>query len=546
MDLSHNLTLFESYDIAARSVPDETAIFYFRNRISFAKLSSLIEKWASILQNDFNVKKGDYVLVSLPNIPQTIILFYAINKIGAISNMVHPYTPEEKMQEYYDECRCKVAFLFDKRVYKELKRYKQFEGNIVICEAQTYISSKYRLIYERSNNSIYKALKRNSKFTFFRNFKENEMSSISQPLSDSEVSVLLHSASTTGEAKAIQLSAKSFNFTASRVSEIMCMKPDEFIGKAMISVLPSFHGFGLCMTMHAPLVNRFGVALIPKYSAANVAKMMKTCKCAISICGVPPVFKSLISEPAFVNCGKYLRELRSCFSGGDSLPSNVKEHFDSIMIKNKSKCRLFEGYGLTEALSVCCVNTHRHHKFGSIGYPIKGVTFKILDDQNNEVERGIVGEIAIKCENIMLGYYNNEKATLDTYHDGFLKTGDMGYMDNDDFLYFTSRRKRVIKVNGVAVFPHEIEEVISHIPGVKGVCVIQIPDEFKGHASKAVVVADFKDPEVIMSEVKKHLISWAIPKEVEFVNKLPKTKFNKTDWSKVQQAENKKRGIIEQ
>ena len=538
-----DLSLYRAYENAAQIVGNETAIFYFDTKISFSKLSHYIEKWASILQNDFNIQKGDSVLIALPNIPQTIILFYAVNKIGGICNMVHPYTPKEGIQKYYNESGCKVAFLLDIRVYKELKQYKTFDGNIVICDVHTYFHKYLKWLYDFGNTAMRNTLKRNTKFMFYREFKANDNVSVEIPLTDEDVAVLLHSASTTGIAKTIKLSARSFNFTASRVPEIMCMSEDEFIGKAMISVLPSFHGFGLCMTMHAPLANRFGVVLIPKYSPITVVQMMKKCKCAISLCGVPSVFRTLLNEPSFYNDTHHLRMLRSCFCGGDSLPTNIKEHFDNLMIRRKSPCRLFEGYGLTEALSVCAVNTHRHHKLGSVGYPVSGVEFKIFDENNEELAPGMIGEIAIKSDNNMLGYYNNEEATRDTYHGEYLKTGDMGYIDEDGFIFYTSRKKRVIKVSGIAVFPHEIEEVISHIPGVKGVCAIQIPNENTGHAVKVFVMASFRDPNIIIDECRKHLISWSLPREIEFVTKLPYTKMKKVNFVKLQQMEDEKRGI---
>ena len=543
MNFYPNLSLYRAFENASNFVGDETAIFYFNSRISFTRLSFYIDKWASILQNDFNIKKGDSILIALPNIPQTIILFYAVNKIGGVCNMVHPYTPEEGIQKYYNESNCQVAFLFDARVYKELKQYKSFSGNIVICDLQAHLLKFEKWAFDFRFHAMHVALKQNTKFLFYRDFKDNHESAVEIPLGDNDLAVLLHSASTTGIAKTIKLSARSFNFTASRVPEIMSMNESELIGKAMVSVLPSFHGFGLCMTMHAPLANKFGVILIPKYSASNVVKMMKKTKCAISICGVPSVFRTLLNEPSFNNNKHIIKTLKSCFSGGDSLPSNIKEHFDNLMIRRKSTCRLYEGYGLTESLSVCAVNTHRHHKLGSVGYPISGVSFKIINDNNMEVETGIIGEICIKSDNNMLGYYNNDEATKATYVGDYLRTGDMGYIDEDGFIFYTSRKKRVIKVSGVAVFPHEIEEVISHIPGVKGVCAIQIPDENMGHAVKVFVVSDFRRVETIIDECRKHLISWSIPKEIEFVNKLPYTKLKKVDFVKLQQKENEKRGI---
>ena len=540
-----DLTLYQAYMIAAESVKDETAIYYFRAKISFEKLLEKIDEMACILQNQFLIKKGDNILVSLPNIPQTIILFYAINKIGAVANMVHPNSPCEVMQNYYNDADCKLAFLFDQKVYKELIAYRKFVGHIVICQAESFLGFNQKAIYKIRNSWPTKMLKKEKKFLFYDDLKKIAPRQAKEVIIDkNETSVLLHSASTTGEAKTICLSARSFNFTASRTPEIMCMNSFDFVGKSLISVLPSFHGFGLCMTMHAPLVNRFGVVLIPKFTAKEIAKMMDRVKNAICICGVPNVYKALLNEPRFIN-NKYLKVLRSCFSGGDSLSTMIKENFDSIMIRKGSKCRLFEGYGLTEVLSVCSVNTHRHHKYGSIGYPITGVQFRILDDDDKPLPANKIGEIAIKSENNMLGYFKDEESSKNVYADGYLKTGDMGYIDEDGFLFFKARKKRVIKVSGVAVFPHEIEAVISSLSGIEAVCVIQIPDEKMTNAVKAVIVGKNKNKDRIIAECQKRLISWAVPKEIEFRNSLPYTRYHKINYLKIQEEENKKYQIKE-
>ncbi len=535
------LTLYQAYVSACQKVPNETAIYYFDAEISFSKLLDRIDETASILQNLYRIEKGDVVLVSLPNIPETIILFYALNKIGAISNMVHPYSPFEAMQRYYDEAHCKMAFLFENRVYKELKSYLDFNGTVVLCSAGSSLPLRKRESYYFLNRKMIKEIKKTRKFQFFHNLS-TKLISVEKPIGLEETSVILHSASTTGIAKSICLSSKSFNFTADRVSEIMCMDPSEFIGKSLISVLPSFHGFGLCMTMHAPLTNCFGVALIPKFSTKSIVKTMAKLKNVICICGVPTIFKALLNDVSFTS-SKHLKTLRNCYSGGDSLNMIIKENFDTACIRKNSRCRLYEGYGLTELLSVCAVNTHRRHKFASIGYPLRGVEIKILDEDRKELPPYQVGEIAIKCESNMLHYFNDPEATKATYVGDFLTTGDLGYLDEDGFLYFKSRKKNVIKVSGVAVFPSEIEKVISSLKGVTNCCVVQIPDEKTVNAAKAYVVSKNKDPERIQLACKKKLISWAIPKEVEFVSSLPMTKYNKVDHKKVQEMENKKRNI---
>ncbi len=314
----------------------------------------------------------------------------------------------------------------------------------------------------------------------------------------------------------------------------------------MLSVLPSFHGFGFLMTMHAPMANRFACALVPKFSCKDVLDVMKH-NILASMCGIPRIYEALINDPKFVK-SKYIKNLMVCFCGGDSMNISLKQRFDKVMKDGGSNCQVFEGYGLTEAIAVNSVNTFAHHKDGSIGYPARDVTFKIIDENENELPRGEIGEITFKSGAIMLGYYEDEEASKATFtKDGFLKTGDLGYMDNDGFIFFKQRKKRVVKISGVGVFPSEIEQLIESVPGVINVCAIRIPDPKLVSAIKVIVVAKYFDEEgmrrSIMDTCRKYLIRWAVPKEIEFRDSLPFTLLGKVDFAKLQKEEDKKRGI---
>ena len=326
---------------------------------------------------------------------------------------------------------------------------------------------------------------------------------------------------------------------------MLACKPEEIRGGGMLSVLPSFHGFGLCITMHTPLVSRFACILVPKFSAKETVKIMKKTKVSC-ICGVPTMYEALLKDKNFRH-NKHLRRLMVVFCGGDSLNRNLQEEFNKVMKENGSKCQMFEGYGLTEAVCVNIVNTFDHNKPGSIGYPISGAEFKIFDEDGKEVPRGEIGEICIKSPAIMNGYFKDEKASKEAVKDGWLYTGDLGYMDEDNFVFFKQRKKRVVKVSGVGVFPTEIERLVESVPGVEACCAIQIPDPRLQNAIKVFVVAKFFDEigmrNAIMDTCKKYLIRWAVPKEIEFVDSLPKTLLGKIDFKVLQKQEDEKRGI---
>ena len=313
----------------------------------------------------------------------------------------------------------------------------------------------------------------------------------------------------------------------------------------MLTVLPSFHGFCLAITMHAPLINRFAAILVPKFSAKEAAKIMNKVKVSC-ICGVPTMYESLLKCPEFVH-NRNLKNLHVVFCGGDSLPTKLQSEFNEAMKKGGSHCQMFEGYGLTEAVCVNIVNTYNHNKVGSIGYPMSGAEFRIVDENGKELPRGEIGEIILKSPAIMNGYYNDEKATKEAVKDGWLYTGDLGYMDEDNFVFFKQRKKRVVKVSGVGVFPTEIERLVESVPGVESCCAIEIPDPRLQSAIKIFVVAKFFDEEgmrnAIMDTCRKYLIRWSVPKEIEFVNELPKTLLGKIDFKVLQKQEDEKRGV---
>lgn len=543
-----NLTMYAAFKEAANDFPRGVAVFYQGKKIRFSTLLKRIDKMADILVGTLNIKAGDTVLLSEPNIPATLIIFYALNKIGAITNFVHPFTPFNQLKKIYKDTHCKYAFLFEQRIAKEVRLYRDFSSHIYVARIEDDLPLIKKITYHLFYNvKIRHKLGKYPKFDGFKyvyQLKPNKKVKAKEVSNDSsKVAILLHSGSTTGAPKTICLNNDSFNFISDHACEFLSVEPEFIRGKAMLSVLPSFHGFGLCMTMHAPMCNRFACALVPKFTVKDTLKVMKHMKLA-SICGVPGMYEKLIEDPKFVK-SRYLKNFVVCFCGGDQLPLPLKDKFDKVMRDGGSKCQVFEGYGLTEAIAVNCVNTFTHNKAGSIGYPASGVEFVILDENENKLPPNSIGEIAFKSGAVMLHYFNDEAATKATFSkEGYLKTGDLGYIDEDGFLFFKGRKKRVVKVSGVGVFPSEVEQLIESVHNVKLACVISIPDEKLGHALKAIVVAKYMDEEgmkkTILDACRNYLIRWAVPKEIEFRDELPLTPLNKVDFKKLQEEEDKK------
>lgn len=546
----NNLSCYEKLKEAIKGFPHGLAIYYQGKKISYRKLDKLINRMADILVNRLNVQKGDVLLIAQPNIPEVLILFYAANKIGAVCDFVHPFTPFNQIKAIIKQTNAKYAFLFEQRIAKEVDRYREMSDVIYVTRIEDFLPSGKKFIYHTFMN---KAIRRKLgkwrgsfkgfKYLYQLKPKYNVPATVTN--NGETTSVLLHSGSTTGDPKTICLCDNNLNFVAEHACEMLACTPEYIRGGGMLSVLPSFHGFGLCITMHAPLITRFATILVPKFSPKETVKIMNKTKVSC-ICGVPTMYESLLKYEPFTKCKK-LKRLHVVFCGGDTLSPKLQKQFNDAMKANGSHCQMFEGYGLTEAVCVNIVNTFDHNKVGSIGYPISGAKFKIVDENGKELPRGEVGEIALKSPAVMNGYFNDERATKEAVKDGWLYTGDLGYMDEEDFIFFKQRKKRVIKVSGVGVFPTEIERLIENVPGVEACCAIQIPDPRLQAAVKVFVVAKFFDEEgmrnAIIDTCRKYLIRWAVPKEIEFCESLPKTLLGKIDFKVLQKQENEKRGI---
>ena len=543
-----NLSLYQAVQTSVKNTPFGKAIYYQGTQISYRTFDKLINRMADILVNRLGVKRNDVILIAQPNIPDTLILIYAVNKIGAIANLVHPFTPYNQIRSIMEKTKTKVAFLFEQRVAKEVDKYREIADRIYVTRIEDYLPPLKKAIYHQfMNRAIRKKLGHwRGKFKGFKYLYQLKPTGQYVPTVENkskEISVYLHSGSTTGEPKIICLCDENFNFIVDQTDVATCLPREKLKYQAMLSVLPSFHGFGFCMTMHNSLTNSMNCVLIPKFSPKEVVKTMNKTKVTLCV-GVPTMYESLVDYEPFRE-SKKLKNLLVCFSGGDTLSADLKKRFDDAMKKQGSTCQVFEGYGLTESVAAISINTFEHNRLGSIGYPLREVSFCIVDENGQELPLGEVGEVTIKSPATMVSYLNDEVATKNAIRDGWLYTGDLGYMDKDGYIFFKLRKKRVIKVSGVGVFPTEIEALINHIPGVKNCCAVQIPDSRLQSAVKVFVVADYFDEQEMINQIidtcRKYLIRWAVPKEVEFIDKLPMTLFNKVNFVKLQQEEDAKR-----
>ncbi len=531
-----NLTLFGVINKSAEKYPSRTALYYKGVNISYRKLASDISAMAAWLE-DRGIIKGDVVTICMPNIPQTVVCLYAVNKIGAIAHMVHPLAPTSQLDGYMKKVNSKMLILLD---ITASKHNAIIEGGVttLLCSPAFYLGKIKNAAFNIKNSL---SLKQISKVKTVFKYREAIKSKPTKTVNlDCEcAAVYLHSGGTSGEPKTICLSSKAINSLCQNSLDILC-EPN-FSGGSMLAVLPTFHGFGLAMGVHGLLCFGGCDTLMPKFSTAETIKLISKNKINYLI-GVPTLYEALLRRKEF--SGKKLRLLKCAFVGGDFVPTKLIERFNERMEKAGSSARLYEGYGLTETVTVCAVNTAKANKVGSIGKPLKTVEMAVFDG-DIKLKSGEKGELCISANQLMSGYLGeNNDPFFNSEGKKWVRSGDMGYIDGDGFVFFKSRIKRIAKVNGITVFPSEIENLcMNSIDEIREAHAIALYDEGRGSMLTLFVSTaqeldgdeKLKLTDEINELVESTLSVYAKPSQVFFVRELPKTLIGKIDENKLKQ-----------
>ncbi len=533
-----NKTLYAAVKDSAALFPDKTALLFLGAKIDYASFIRDIDAVAGFLVG-LGIQKGDAVTVCMPNIPQCAVVFYAASKIGAVAHMVHPLAPKAQLSEYMDSVKSKLLVLPDIMIdkYEELILSKK----TLLCSPAHYLGFVRRILFSLKTMPLVNRVKKSENVYFYSDAVKCMPPSEPDFADPQATAVYLHSGGTGGHPKTIELSSRAINALTDNGMEILGIT--SFNGGCMLAVLPMFHGFGLAMGMHAMLCHGGCNTLMPKFHTYDTIKLIEQNKINYLI-GVPVLYNALLSKPEF--SGEKLKNLRQAFVGGDYVPKKLLEDFNARMSENGSSARLYEGYGLTETVTVCAVNTTYAHRDGSVGKPVRGITIRAFSEDLKPLETGKTGELCIAGDELMNGYYGDPEATNRAFfvYDGvkYVRSGDIGYVDEDGFVYFVSRIKRIAKVSGVNVFPSEIERLtMDEIEKIKETCAVAAPDERTGEA--IVLFVSLKDKtedresfaEYVCDFIEQRLSPFARPKKVFFVDEFPKTLIGKVDSNKLKQ-----------
>ncbi len=546
-----NKTIYEYLVESVGQDRDFIALNYFNTRISYNEFFDKIDLAARALRS-LGVKPKDVVTICMPNTPEAVIMFYAINKIGAIADMIHPLAAPIEIKNCIDATKSRILMLIDmdydkmKDLLADTLVYKT-----IIASAKESMPPLTTIGYQVTRGFKIKKPKSSDKdFLTWKDFLlmgSSYKKEFDSNMKSKDTAIILHSGGTTGVPKGIMISNYSFNALAQQGGVNVCnVRPKDKI----VTILPIFHGFGLGVCVHCPLCLKVETILIPEFDGNRFHNMMKTFKPNV-IAGVPTLWSAMLDNPKFDDVD--LSSLKYVISGGDYLTISMEERMNSFLRTHGASISISKGYGMTESVAATAYTFDGTNEPGSIGIPMVGNSFSICKPETTEeIPFGEEGEICVYGPTLMQGYFNNPKETdkvLRKHKDGkvWLHTGDMGYISASGVIYFTQRLKRMIVSSGFNIYPNAIEEVIENHKDVAKCCVIGIPHPYKVHVAKAFVVLKegVKDQNKVIKELKElckaNLAAYSLPKEYEIRDELPKTLYSKVDYKKLEQEENNKK-----
>lgn len=548
MSPDFNITIPAVLRKAAKANPGVTAIDYMSTKISYRKLLELVDKCADSLLA-IGVKPGSRVTICLPNIPQSVIAFYAVLSIGAVANMIHPLSAGPEIEFAVNVAKSNCLFVLDSFYDKTIGINCPTLNTIIYSSAGDYLAPITKFGFWLTQGRKIQKIGEKQGVMSWNTFMTGAGDTLSQEKSESDPkqeAVILYSGGTSGKQKGIQLSHCNINALAKLTIQHGC--PTLSAGDKMLAILPMFHGFGLGVCIHSSVYAGATIVLVPRFNADVCAKLIKKKKPAV-IVGVPTLYEALLRNNRMrnVDCSC----LKGAFAGGDTLPYEIKTAFDKCLKENNSSVLLREGYGLTECVTASALTPGDDYRKGSVGLPYEGIAYKIvaLDCENGPytpLPAMTDGEIVLKGPTVMLGYLNEPEETarvLRIHEDGdtWLHTGDLGYMDQDGFIYFKSRIKRMIKCRGYSIYPSQIEAVLNAHPKVSMSCVIGVEDSYEMTKLKAFIVlkenVDKSDTNLLREEFfqycRENIAKFSQPKIIEFPESLPMTKVGKIAYTQL-------------
>ena len=540
-------TMFEMVEEVAQKYPDYLAYEFLCKTTTYKEFVAQIRRAARAL-SALGIKEDERVTICMPNTPQAVITFYALNLIGAIGNMIHPLSSEGEIRFYLEESQSVAVLTLDQFYPKFVEISKEYAvPKLIITSIGDALPPIKRLGYKLTlGRKIAKVPETDKNVIMWNDLMKlgdsyNQNYEVKRKATDA--AVILYSGGTSGKTKGILLSNRNFNaLSVQTIAMDTHFKP----GDRVLSVMPIFHGFGLGISIHTFLTQGGECILVPRFNAQTYAELLRKQQ-PNYIAGVPTLYEALLRNPDMNDVD--LSCLKGVFSGGDSLSIELKKKFDKFLTEHKANVVIREGYGTTECVTASCLTPYTTSREGSIGLPFPDTYYQICAvNTTDEVPYGEEGEICLSGPTVMMEYVNHPEETAKTlqrHPDGriWLHTGDLGIMDADGFIYFRQRIKRMIVSSGYNIYPSQLENIFDAHDKVLMSCIIGVPDDYKMQKVKAFIqlkpeIAPSDEvKEELLAYARKNIAKYAMPYDIEFREELPRTLVGKVAFRVLEKEE---------
>lgn len=534
------LTMYQMVAETAKKYPKTLAYTFMGKGTTYEEFVQRIDRAAKGLVK-LGIRKGNRVTICMPNTPQALDCFYALNRIGAIPNMIHPLSAAQEIAFYLNVSHSKAVLTLDQFYGKvaEILPHLDDDCKVIIARIADELPFPLSVLYPmtKAARQVPKLPKKGYTLWTDLTGSGKDVTLPKDTGKANDCGAILYSGGTTGTTKGIMLS--NLNFNALGLQTIAASGFQSIAGMKMLSIMPVFHGFGLGIGIHTVLIGGATCILVPQFSIKEYANILIKQKPQL-IPGVPTLFEALLRADGLQDAD--LSFLKGIFSGGDSLSPELKKKVDAFLKEHGCTEQIREGYGTTECVTASCLTPKDYARSGSIGVPFPDTYYKIVKvGTTEEVEPNTEGEICVSGPTVMLGYMDNPTETAQTlrrHFDGrvWLHTGDLGFMDQDGFVYFRQRIKRMIITSGYNVYPSQLENIIDGHEKVLLSCVIGVKDDYRGQRVKAYVVPmpGVEPTEELKKNIldycSHHIAKYAMPRELEFRKELPKTLVGKVAY----------------
>ena len=521
-----DITLPGFLERSAAEYPDATALIFLNRTMTYRELQADVDRFAAALAR-LGVGPGIRVAVQLPNLPQTVIAFYAALSLGATVVMTNPLYVEREIEHQWNDAGCTVAvvadFLFDRRVAHI--REKLAVEHYVIASIPDFLRFPLNLLaplrLRRADPPLLASVKPGPGVHLMRSLMKQTAPDRPRPaIAMDDTALLQYTGGTTGVAKGAMLTHRNLSCNVQQVTAWFVDVRRG--GEVMMGVLPFFHVFGLTVAMAFPLSVAGAVVLMPNprdmpQLIASISKHRVTLFPA-----VPAMFTAIVNAQGVEKLD--LTSVRSCFSGSAPLPPDILQRFEKM-----TGGKIVEGYGLTETSPVTHANPlDGRRKIGSIGVPLPNTDMKVvsLEDGTTEVGVGKQGELLLKGPQVMRGYWNAPEQTAAAFTDGWFRTGDIAAVDADDYTFIVGRKKDMIIAGGYNIYPDEIDAVLVAHPAVLEAATVGIPDPKRGETVKSFVVlrpGQRATADELTEYCRRELAAYKVPRSFAFLDELPKS-----------------------